>query len=309
MGTVTVVERAGSRQWSMAQKGQECTVQATYLVRWIPASDVDTYPGDGTVLADTNVPKPTGRPPSSIHASNAWIKTMICRTVTYTPETSMPYAWNVQATYSSTINPYSTGVYIRMTRTAGERTFGQYRSWTSLPSNGTVSWPPSDMGGTKYDLHGTPRPRQVIQQTVQLEYLWDRTSAATGTPNEPDFVGFAQAQGTRNSDWCFGGSTSLTGYSPGTLLYKGCQATLEQECWRLVHVWLYDDFMHLEQVPCPNETGAPILMPGATFAGQQVFQTDKVGWYQRYPTLAAHMSILPADIQAEITKAYPATIP
>lgn len=309
MGTITTIERPGSRSWTMNPKGQDCTVTCTYLLRWIPANDTDAYPGDSAVLLSANLPKPTTRAPASLHATDAWIKQMICRNVTLTPETAAPYTWNVQATYSSTINPYATGVYARQTRSAGERTMGQYRSWTSLPTNGTVSWPPTDMGGTKLDLHGTPKPRTVIQQTIQLEYLHDRTGTATNAPVEPDFVAFAQAQGTRNSNWMFGGSTSSTSFNPGTLLYKGCQATLEQECWRLIHVWLYDDLMHLEQVPCPNQTGAPVLQPGASFSGQTIYQTQYVGWYQRYTTTSNHLTMLPANIQTEITSVWPTLTP
>lgn len=305
MGTWTIAERAGSRLWSIGQKGVESTLTCTYIVRWSPASDADPYPGDSNMLLQAGMPRPTNRPPSEIHKDDAWVKQMICRTVSLVPESSRPYAWQVQAVYTSNVNPYPTGIYAKQTRTAGERTLNQYRGYTTLPANGTVSWPPTDIGGTKFDLHGTPRPLPIATETITLEYIHDRTStSATNVAADPDWYTFGANQGTRNSTVMFNNN-----YKVGTLLYRGCQATLEQECWRLVHVWQFDNLMHLEQVPCPNTTGAPILTPGGTFAGQQVFQTDKVGWYQRYTTLADHTAMLPADIVTELGKAFPKVAP
>lgn len=297
---VTVVERAGSRAWTIAQKGTESSVQCTYLVRWVPAT-TEAYPGDATVLGDANLPKPSTRAPAALHATDPWIKQMICRTVTLTPESSVPYAWNVQATYTTVLDPYgNAGRYIRMTKSAGERTLGQYRTFTSIPSNGAATWPPVDMAGTKLDLHGTPKPLTVATETITLEYVHDR-SAATTTPNEPNWYAFGAAQGTRNSAAMFNNT-----YQIGTLLYKGCQATLEQECWRLIHVWQFDNLSHLEQVPCPNPTGNPVLAATGTFNGTTGFmQTQLVGWYQRYPTLSNSLTMLPADVQDALLKSYP----
>jgi len=305
MGTVQVIERANSRSWNIAQKGTECSVTCTYLASWLPSGASDPYPGEGTIFIDANFPKPTTRAPSSLHAGDPYVKQMICRTVTMAPETSRPYTWQVQATYTSNANPYSTGVYARLTKSASERTLGQYRDFSSIPTNGTASWPPGDMGGTKLDLHGTPRPLSVSQETITLEYLHDRTTSSTSTVNDPDWYTFGLEQGTRNSVAMFNGT-----YSVGTLLYKGCQATLEQETWRLVHVWLFDNYKHLEQITCPNPTGQPTLAATGSFDGVTGFmQATKVGWYQRYPTLRNHLSMLPAVVQTELTSAYPAVAP
>lgn len=301
---VTVIERAGSRSWSIAQKGSESSVQCTYLVRWVPSA-AEAYPGDATVLGDANLPKPSTRAPAALHNSDAWIKQMICRTVTLTPESSVPYAWTVQATYSTVWDPYeNAGRYVRVSKSAADRTLGQYRTFTTIPTNGTVSWPPTDMGGTKLDLHGTPKPLSVATETITLEYVHDR-SGSTTTPVEPDWYTFGLRQGTRNSVDMFNGV-----YKVGTLLYKGCQATLEQECWRLIHVWQFDNLWHLEQVPCPNPTGQPVLAATGTFNGTTGFmQTVLVGWYQRYPTLANSLSMLPSDVQDALVKSYPVLAP
>jgi hypothetical protein len=302
MGTVSIIERPASRVWNIGQKGTETSVTATYLVRWIPASDTDAYPGDTVILTSGSLPKPTTRAPSTLHGSDPYIKQMICRSVSMTPETATPYAWQVNATYTGTANPYDTGRYCRMTKSASERMMGQYRTYTSIPTNGAATWPPTDMGGTKLDLHGTPRPLSVATESITLEYVHDRSGATVGTPTEPDWYAFGQAQGTRNSSVMFNGV-----YAIGTLLYRGCQATLEQECWRLVHLWQFDNLWHLDQVPCPNPTGQPVLVASGTFNGTTGFmQTSQVGWYQRYPTLSNHLTMLPSTIQGALTSSYPA---
>jgi len=302
MGTVTIAERPDSRTWNLGQPQSETSVTCQYLLRWVATTDPDPYPGDGTVLADALVPKPSDRPLSALHNSDAWVKLFVCRSVTLTPERSMPYAWNVTAVYSTMeVGFLSQGYMARQTRTAGTRTIEQYRTWTTLPTDGSPTYPPSDMGGTKVDWNGNPRQREIAQQTIQLEYTWDRTTASSTTATDPSFATFVAAQGKRNTDTIFG-------FVKGSLLYRGCQATLEEERWRLVHVWVFDDIYHLQQLPLPNATGAPILLPGITVAGQQILQADKVGWYQPYPDFVTWSGILPTEVYNELTKARPARI-
>lgn len=300
--TIQVIELADSRVWTWNQPGTESSVVCTYLASWLPNDPGDTYPGDATMLADTNMPKPSRRPPAAVHASDPSIKEMVCRSVSMTPMRERPYTWRVQATYS---NPEMVdadmGVMARQTRTASSRVMETYRTWTTLPTDGTPSYPPTDMAGTKLDWNGNPRQREIAQQTIQLEYLWDRTTVGSTTATEPAFSTFITAQGKRNTDVLFG-------CPKGTLLYRGCQATLEQEAWRLVHVWVFDNLYHLVQLPVPNATGAPILTAGITVAGQQILQVTSVGWYQMYTDFVDFSTVLPADIYGELSKARPARL-
>lgn len=301
---ISIIERPASRTYQLSQPGSENTITCVYQVRWTPSSPTDAYPGDPAVLADANVPKPSTRPPTAVHATDPWIKLAVCRTVSYSPEGAAPYTWMVQATYGVVQEPYADmGYFCRQTRNAGSRQLAQYRTWTSLPSNGDAAWPPaSDIGGTRVDLNGQPRRREIATQTIQLEYLWDRATAGSTTATDPPFATFITNQGTRNSVVMFGI------YAVGALLYRGCQVTQEQETWRLIHVWTFDDLLHLEQVPVPNATGEPILLPGLTVAGQQVQQVDKVGWYQPYPSKTDHAAMLPSTIVAESALARPARL-
>jgi hypothetical protein len=297
--TVTVIELADSRTWTWNQPGNESSVVCTYLASWLPNDPADVYPGDQIILGDTNMPKPSRRPPTAVHANDTSLKELVCRSVNMVPARERPYTWRVQATYS---NPEmvdaAMGVFARQTRTSGSRLMETYRTWTTLPTDGSPSYPPSDIGGTKLDWNGNPRQREVAQQTIQLEYFWDRTTSASDTATEPAFSTFITNQGKRNTDVLFG-------CPKGSLLYRGCQATLENEVWRLVHVWVFDNLYHLVQLPVPNATGAPILTAGITIAGQQILQVTSVGWYQMYTDFVDFSTVLPADIYGELTKARP----
>jgi len=245
------------------------------------------------------MPKPSRRPPTAVHANDTSLKELVCRSVNMVPARERPYTWRVQATYS---NPEMVdadmGVFARQTRTSGSRLMETYRTWTTLPTDGSPSYPPTDIGGTKLDWNGNPRQREVAQQTIQLEYFWDRTTSGSDTATEPAFSTFITNQGKRNTDVLFG-------CPKGSLLYRGCQATLENEVWRLVHVWVFDNLYHLVQLPVPNATGAPILTAGITIAGQQILQVTSVGWYQMYTDFVDFSTVLPADIYGELTKARP----
>ena len=297
--TVTVIELVDSRTWTWNQPGNESSVVCTYLASWLPNDPADVYPGDQIILGDTNMPKPSRRPPTAVHANDASLVELVCRSVNMVPARERPYTWRVQATYS---NPEmvdaAMGVFARQTRTSGSRLMETYRTWTTLPTDGSPSYPPSDIGGTKLDWNGNPRQREVAQQTIQLEYFWDRTTSGSTTATEPAFSTFITNQGKRNTDVLFG-------CPKGSLLYRGCQATLENEVWRLVHVWVFDNLYHLVQLPVPNATGAPILTAGITIAGQQILQVTSVGWYQMYTDFVDFSTVLPADIYGELTKARP----
>jgi len=299
---VTVIELADSRVWNWAQPGQESSVVCTYLASWIPNDPNDVYPGDPVILSDTNMPKPSRRPPAALHANDASLKELVCRSVSMTPMRERPYTWRVNATYSDPeLIDANMGRMVRVTRSAGTRQMEVYRTWTTLPTDGVPSYPPSDMSGTKLDWNGNPRQREVAQQTIQLEILWDRTTVGSTTATEPPFSTFISAQGKRNTDVLFG-------FPKGSLLYRGCQATLENEWWRLIHVWVFDNLYHLVQLPVPNATGAPILTPGITIAGQQILQVSAVGWFQPYSDFVDFSTVIGADWYNEISKARPAKL-
>jgi hypothetical protein len=302
-----IIEIKDSRQWNF-ENVDETTLTAVYLAYWEPDSAGQAYPGDGLVLTQTGMPMVQTRPAAAIHtappaAMNNFLASMVCRSVNAVPEVSVPYTWRVTAVYSTMlpVDPAKQGYGAKQTMAISGRQYAEYRKGVSIPVDGTVAWPPTtDMGGTKIDLNGMPRAKELPQVTRQLEYKWDRTPLiSTTTPDDPDWQVFYDAINKRNS-------VAFMDASIGTMLYKGFSASLDREIWRIVHTWVFDSFYHLEQMPVPNPTGQPILLPGVTIASQQILQCEKVAWYQRYPDTIDFMDdFLPTTIEADLIKAYP----
>ena len=302
-----ITEIKESRQWNF-ENVDETTLTAVYLAWWEPATVGEAYPGDGLVLTQTGMPMVQTRPPAAIHtappaAMNTFIAQLVCRSVVAVPEPAVPYTWRVTAVYSTMapVDASKQGYGARQTINLTSRQYAEYRTGVTLPVNGTVAWPPTtDIGGTKIDLNGTPRAKEVPQITRQLEYKWDRTPLiSTTTPDDPPFQTFLDAVNKRNS-------VAFMDASIGTMLYKGFSASLDREIWRIVHTWVFDPFYHVEQMPVPNPTGQPVLLPGTSVAGLQILQCDKVAWYQRFTgTTDFNTSFLPTTIQADLIKAYP----
>jgi hypothetical protein len=302
-----IIEIKDSRQWNF-ENVDETTLTAVYLAYWEPTTVGEAYPGDGPVLTQTGMPMVQTRPPAAIHtappaAMNNFIASFVCRSVNAVPEPAVPYTWRVTAVYSTMapVDASKQGYGAKQTMSLSSRQYAEYRTGATLPTDGTVSWPPgSDIGGTRIDLNGAPRAKELPQITRQLEYKWDRTPLiSTTTPVDPPFQTFYDAVNKRNS-------VAFLGASVGTMLYKGFSATLDREIWRIVHTWIFDSFYHVEQIPVPNPTGQPILLPGVSVAGQQIQQCDKVAWYQRFSsTRDFNTSFLPTTIQADLIKAYP----
>lgn len=302
-----ITEIKESRQWNF-ENVDETTLTAVYLAWWEPATVGEAYPGDGLVLTQTGMPMVQTRPPAAIHtappaAMNTFVAQLVCRSVVAVPEPAIPYTWRVTAVYSTMapVDAAKQGYGAKQTINLASRQYAEYRTGVTLPANGTVTWPPSaDIGGTKIDLNGNPRAKEVPQITRQLEYKWDRSPLiSTTTPDDPPFQTYLNAVNKRNS-------VAFMEASIGTMLYKGFSASLDREIWRIVHTWVFDPFYHVEQMPVPNPTGQPVLLPGTSVAGLQILQCDKVAWYQRFTgTTDFNTSFLPTTIQADLIKAYP----
>jgi hypothetical protein len=286
MGTWTHVERTESRQYSLSDRWGEQTIQLVYLSYWTPTNNADPFPGEASLL--TNAPaKPQTRLPSGIYGTpvNAFLSRFVCRNVSIEPSRERPYAYTVRATFTTYSYPYADtpwGLeYVKQTRTSTFRTMSMYRLVSTPPTNGDVSWPSgvTDIGGTKVDINGNPRPFKVGQAAIQVELLVDRAPATSITPQ---FTAQDPAWGTLYGFLNKRNSATFLGYGIGTVLCNGITASLDSEWWRVQVSFLVDDSYHLEQVPIPNQTGAARLRPGVTIAGEQINQVEKVGWYQPY---------------------------
>jgi hypothetical protein len=300
MGTFTIEEFKESRSYQLEAFPNECSLTAVYTVTWSPSSALDPYPGNVAMLAA--VAKPRQRPNSFIHESDGYHKTLVSREVTVTPLMERTYAWRVTIRYS-TRGPLQDGAgqFCIVTRSTSIRQAALYRSGATLPTNGTPSGF-TDIAGTAVDLNGNPREYEVPQTLVSVEVWWDRT-LPSGTPAaEPAYSTYSSTVGKRNN-------ATFIGYPQGSLLYRGFQAAPIDNYYRITHTFLHDEWYHLEQIPAPNPTGQPVLVPGATYGSFQVLQADEIFWYQKYTSTAAFSSLVTAAQLSELTAPVPTAIP
>ena len=170
-----IIEVKESRQWNF-ENVDETTLTAVYLAYWEPDTAGQAYPGDGLVLTQNGMPMVQTRPAAAIHtappaAMNTFIASMVCRSVNAVPEVSVPYTWRVTAVYSTMkpVDAAKQGYGAKQTVSLSSRQYAEYRKSATLPANGTVAWPPTtDIGGTRIDLNGAPRAKELPQVTRQL---------------------------------------------------------------------------------------------------------------------------------------------
>lgn len=302
MGSWTIEEKAESRTWVIDSPPGEVSVSCVYRAQWIPANSTDTYPGDASLIA--NIAGVRQRPPSAVYGSDPYLKTMVSRSVEASPIREMAYTWLVTARYS-TRGEYkdNSGPFVAVTRVSQVRASDMYRKGASLPADGTVTWGAgsADIGATKVDLNGNAKQYEVPQQLISIEYYHDRTLPSGSPAKEPDWSSFSAKVGTRND-------ATFIGCPKGTVLYRGFNSAPIDNYYRVAHTFLYDAWFHLQQVPAPNPTGQPILVPGASMAGQTILQVDKVLWYQRYDSFSDFTTLVTASQLAELTSPVPTAI-
>lgn len=298
MGTWTVIETPESRSMTLATPGDEHQFEVVYLVTWVPANDADPFPGEAALRGQ--LPYTRSRLPSAIYGSSTFLKAFVCRSVEIQPQRERTYSWRAACRYGTYYNE-GDWAWGQCTRSSSVRQVSMYRMNPTFPTNGTVTWPTGvvDIGGTKVDLSGNPRPYDVPQQQITIEYLWDRTFPSGAPKGEPTTTTWASYIGKRNNG-------ALLGCPQGTLLYQGFQVAPQQEWYRIQHNFIYDEWYHLEQVPAPVPTGAPLCTQTvATVMGLDVLQADKVGWFQRYAEASIY-SVLDTQVLAEFTTPVPA---
>jgi hypothetical protein len=306
---ISVVEVPESRQWRFTDRWGESTLELHYRVVWIPApAEVPPTEEDLFLEYGGAIPvRPQKRIPSAVAGSDVYLKEFVVRSITTTPMRERPYSWDVRAQCST----YHFGwrgedvwgsEYVKQTRTTSSRKAAFYRLSPTMPANGDVTWPGSvvDIAGTKVDTNGNPQTRSVAQQYIQIEYWQDRTPTGSGatTADDPNWTALYAYINKRNS-------AAFLGWPIGTVLCTGATATLDNEWWRVSVTFVYDEMFHLVQVPIVNATGAPVLNPGATLAGQMILQTDKVGFYQEYPTKIDFNNAFLSPTKEQFTKSGP----
>jgi len=295
----TFVEKANSRSYSIVPTPGESFITIQYLMTASgAASEVDIREAAGT---------PPSRISSAIYASDPWLKTMVIREVTIEPVRERQNAWIVThraSTRNGTPTANSVGQYCTCTRATVVRSTAMYRKNATFPTNGTVAFSSgADIAGDKVDTNGKPKVYDVPQQLVTVETQYDRTLPAGGPSAEPLWSNFTSYVGQRNE-------AVFLGFPIGTLLYQGFQTAPEDNYYRMSHTFLYDAWFHLDQIPCPNPTGEPILVAGVSIGTPAVpiLQVKDVVFLQRYDTLSAFSGILAAADLTALTSPKPLAI-
>jgi hypothetical protein len=297
----TLLEKANSRSYSLVQTPGESSITVQYLLTWSSAS---TQPTEAQILSAAGAPP--RRLNSSVYGSNSYLKTMVLREVTIEPVRERQNAWIVThrgSTRNGTLLDQD-GSYCTCTRATVVRSTAMYRSAPTFPSNGDVTFSAAiDIGGAKVDTNGKPKVYDVPQQLVTIETQYDRTLPQIMPAAEPDWNTYTSYVGNRNS-------VAFLGFPIGTLLYQGFQTAPEDNYYRLSHTFLYDAWYHLEQIPCPNPTGEPILTAGVSIGSPPVatLQVEDVVFLQRYNTKSAFSGILAALDLAALTNPKPLAI-
>jgi hypothetical protein len=298
----TLVERANSRSYSLAQAPGESTITLQYLMTWSSAS---TQPTEGQILAAAGTPP--SRISSAVYTGDPYLKTMVIREVSIEPVRERQNAWIVThraSTRNGSLLSQTDGSYCTCTRATVVRSTAMYRKSPTFPTNGTVTFSGAvDIGGTAVDTNGKPKVYDVPQQLVTIETQYDRTLTAASPAAEPLWSVYTSYVGNRNS-------AVFLGFPIGTLLYQGFQTAPEDNYYRMSHTFLYDAWYHLEQIPAPNPTGEPILVAGVSIGSPAVpiLQVKDVVFLQRYDTLSAFSGILSALDLAALTNPKPLAI-
>ena len=298
----TLVERANSRSYSLAQAPGESTITLQYLMTWSSAS---TQPTEAQILAAAGTPP--SRISSTAYSGNSYLKTMVIREVAIEPVRERQNAWIVThraSTRNGSLLSQQDGTYCTCTRATVVRSTAMYRYNPTFPTNGTVTFASAiDIGGDKVDTNGKPKVYDVPQQLVTIESQYDRTLPQSSPAAEPPWASYTSYVGNRNS-------AVFLGFPIGTLLYQGFQTAPEDNYYRMSHTFLYDAWYHLEQIPCPNPTGEPILTNGISIGSPLVpiLQVKDVVFLQRFNTLSAFSGILAAADLTALTSPKPLAI-
>jgi hypothetical protein len=279
----TLVEKANSRSYSLTQTPGESSITVQYLMTWSSAS---TTPTEAQILVAAGTPP--SRLNSGVYSGNSYLKTMVIREVSIEPVRERQNAWIVThraSTRNGTMLDNG-GSYCTCTRATVVRSTAMYRKNAALATSGTVTFSgASDIGGLKVDTNGKPKVYDVPQQLVTIETQYDRTLPQGSPSAEPDWALFSSYVGNRNIK-------PYLNFPSGSLLYQGFQTAPEDNYYRMSHTFLYDAWLHLEQIPAPNPTGEPILTAGVSIGGVLILQVDKVVYLQRYDTLTDFDTLL-----------------
>lgn len=311
MGSIQIIKHRNSQSYRIGKPGEDFTLTEIFHVTWIPASGVDAYPGDGTILASASDTAITGTRVPKVQeryaGCDANLSFLVCESVDWRVNPEAKHSWTVTANWASRMEFVYQALpepWTRITRVGQLRQMQIWRRDVDIPAFGTYVWPPTtDIGGTRLDIHGQPSIRQVPQMSIVCEFRYDRTWTLGPTGNiepEPSPL-FAAWMGTRNSE-------TFLGYDPGYVLCTGISASpINDQGYLMQYRFLFDWLGHYEQRSAPSTNGANFLAAAASnFIGVPYLQASKIGWYQPFPDEEDLTLMFPPDVYAALLTALPA---
>ena len=271
--------------------GDEITWTESLLYTYSEAAIKDVW----EVLHDPIVPKQGQRyqvpaPPPAGPAARAardagnWRSNFICRSIDANPVPQTPRAWHIRVRWSTREPMDETRPYFNITRSTGFRSVAAYRGgdaiWNGVQDDGSVPFPPTAWtGGVAVDVYGQPLTSRVAQQSIQVDFLWNRTTDKTTSPSaspDPPSSWTSNYVNTRNDK-------AFLGWPAGYCTYLGWTANESPDETLVVsHRFLADDWQHLEQRVAPNKGGLPLLGTGPVLVNIPTDSTQNVYWYQPY---------------------------
>lgn len=309
MGSIQIIKHRNSQSYRIGKPGEDFTLTEVFHVTWIPASSVDAYPGDGTILASASNTAITGTRVPKVQeryaGCDANLSFLVCESVDWRVNTEAKHSWTVTANWATRMEFVYQSMpepWTRITRVGQLRQMQIWRRDVNIPT--TYAWPPTtDIGGTRVDIHGQPSIRQVPQMQIICEFRYDRTwteGPTGGIQAEPSPL-FSGWMGTRNS-------AAFLGYDPGYVLCTGISASpINDQGYLMQFRFLFDWLGHYEQRSAPSTAGANFLAAAASnFIGVPYLQASKIGWYQPFPDSEDLTKMFPPDVYAALLTALPA---
>ena len=274
--------------------GDEITWTESLLYTYSEAAIKDVW----EVLRDPVVPQqgqryqvpatpPAGPAARAARDASTWRSNFICRSIDANPVPQTPRAWHIRVRWSTREPMDETRPYFNITRSTGFRSVAAYRGgdaiWNGVQDDGSVPYPPTAWtAGIAVDVYGQPLSSRVAQQSIQVDFLWNRTIDKTTSPAaspDPPSSWTSNYVNTRNSK-------DFLGWPAGYVTYLGWTANESPDETLVVsHRFLADDWQHLEQRVAPNKGGVPLLGTGPTLVDLPTDSTQHVYWYQPYERL------------------------
>ncbi len=203
----------------------------------------------------------------------------VCVRVDASPLT--PFAWRLEAEWTSMHDIAAHTAYSRMTRRGRIREMRCWRAPTVLPTDGDSPWfPVAAITTPAIDVMGEPELVRGWYHEISID-VWVDQAHMIGCASATDWeLLWNSYLGVRNSvEWL--------GYPAGSVVFTGWSQSLTEDPWMTYSLqYSADHFYHLEQRVLPHVDGSVLLTASTTVGSppQVIRQAGYAYWYQPYRT-------------------------